>query len=106
MLIGSLIGDPKSRNTVAAIAWILVLVLASPALAPGPKWAIGDLAAAGATSAYHRPSSAAHLPTLHQVVRRASSAAAQSVRRPVFPGAFSGRVPGTSKIMPGEATFF
>jgi len=92
MLIGSLIGDP---NGVAR---------ARSGPAQGPKWAIGDLAAAA--SAHHRPSSAAHLPTLHQVVRRASSAAAQSVRRPVFPGAFSGRVPGTGEIMPGKATFF
>ena len=38
MLIGSFIADAKSRNAVAALAWmlVLVLVLASPALAQGP----------------------------------------------------------------------
>ena len=83
MLIGSLIGDP---NGVAR---------ARSGPAQGPKWAIGDLAAAA--SAHHRPSSAAHLPTLHQVVRRASSAAAQSVRRPVFPGPFPDECPAPAR---------
>jgi hypothetical protein len=59
---------------------------------PDPNWAIGN-AAAGATSAHHRPSAAAPLPkTLHQVVCRAVSPSVPSGRRGVYAGAFPRRV--------------
>src|SRR5262249_30650512 len=58
-----------------------------------PNWAIGN-AAAGATSAHHRPSAAAPRPTiLHQVVCRAVSPSVPSERRGVYAGAFPRRVP-------------
>ena len=47
----------------------------------------------GAASAHHRPSAAAPLPTLHQVVRRAVQPATLFKPRALFPGAFSGQVP-------------
>ncbi len=81
---------------VAVLVWLSFVEMAFPALAqggaaPDPKWAIAN-AAAGATSAHHRPSAAAPPQTLHQVVCGAVSPSVSSGRRAVFPGAFPRRV--------------
>jgi hypothetical protein len=66
----SLTADAKSRNPVAALAWYGVVGARSePARDPKQSWT-SALAAVG-TTARHRPSEAAPLPTLHQVVPRA-----------------------------------
>ena len=88
------------RGRLAIVRWDGVPVVRSGA-APNPKWAIGT-AAAGAASAHHRASAAAPLPTLHQVVRRAVQPATLFKPRALFPGAFSGQVPGSANQIPSR----
>jgi hypothetical protein len=69
----SFIADAKSRNAIAVLVWLSFVWMASPALAQGPLPTPGGPSALlplGPASAHHRPSAAAPLPTLHQVVRR------------------------------------
>jgi hypothetical protein len=81
---------PRCRSRLAVIRWHGVPGARSGP-APGPKWAIA-IAAAGTTSAHHRPSAASPPQTLHPMVCREVSPSVPSGRRGVYAGAFPRRV--------------